>query len=103
MAATDTHATIEKSLEAVFYVGSVPMLNNEDQLPSEDRNITLTLEEILETAARTVGILCETAASLGISQWSELVGELEGCCNSVLLCYLHTSPNILRATSSGDV
>jgi hypothetical protein len=33
IAATDTHATIEELLEAVFPVRSVPSLYNEDQLP----------------------------------------------------------------------
>jgi hypothetical protein len=32
MAATDTHATREELLEAVFYVWSVPIQYNEDQL-----------------------------------------------------------------------
>jgi hypothetical protein len=43
MAATDTHATIEELLEAVFSVRSLPMLYNEGHLP---------LEESLETAVR---------------------------------------------------
>jgi hypothetical protein len=34
MVATDTHATIEELLEAVFSVRSLPRLYNEDQLPS---------------------------------------------------------------------
>jgi hypothetical protein len=34
MAATDTHATIEELLEAVFSVWSVPIQYNEDQLSS---------------------------------------------------------------------
>jgi hypothetical protein len=33
MAATDTHATINEMLEAVFSVQSVPRLYDEDQLP----------------------------------------------------------------------
>jgi hypothetical protein len=33
MAATDTHAAIKELLEAVFSLGSVPRLYNEDQLP----------------------------------------------------------------------
>jgi hypothetical protein len=53
-------------LEVVFSVRSVLMLSNESQLP---------LEERLETTARTAGGWCEMAASLGFSEWSELVGE----------------------------
>jgi hypothetical protein len=45
MAATDTHATIEELLVAVFSMQSVPMLNNEGQLP---------LQRSLETAVRRV-------------------------------------------------
>jgi hypothetical protein len=33
MAATDTHATVEELWEAVFSVGSMPRLHNEDKLP----------------------------------------------------------------------
>jgi hypothetical protein len=60
MTATDTHATIEELLEAVFSVRSVPTLYiyNEDQLP---------LEKSLETAARSLGGRCEMAAGLGVS------------------------------------
>jgi hypothetical protein len=40
MAATDMHITIEKLLETVFSVRSVPRLYNEGQLPLEEsRNI----------------------------------------------------------------
>jgi hypothetical protein len=46
MAATDTHATVEEMLEAMFSVRSVPRLYNEVQL---------SLEESLETAVRRVG------------------------------------------------
>jgi hypothetical protein len=45
MAITDTHETIEGLVEAVFSVRSVPRLNNEDQLPLENRNMTQTLYE----------------------------------------------------------
>jgi hypothetical protein len=54
MAATDTYATIEELLEAVFSVRSMPTLYNEVQLP---------LEKSLETAVRRVGVSCETVAS----------------------------------------
>jgi hypothetical protein len=57
MAATDTHATIEELLEAVFSVRSVPRLYNESQL---------LLEESLWTVVRRVGGWCEMAASLGV-------------------------------------
>jgi hypothetical protein len=53
MAATDTHATIEELLEAVFTMRSVPRLYNEEQL---------RLRERLETAVRRVGVSCGTAA-----------------------------------------
>jgi hypothetical protein len=53
MAVTDTHATLEELLVAVFSVRSVPRLYNEDQLP---------LEESLETAVRKVGDWCAMAA-----------------------------------------
>jgi hypothetical protein len=36
MATTDTHATIEEILEAVFFVRSLPRLYNEDQLPLKE-------------------------------------------------------------------
>jgi hypothetical protein len=36
MAATDTNATIEEQLEAVFFVQSVPRLYNEGELPLEN-------------------------------------------------------------------
>jgi hypothetical protein len=58
MAATDTYATIEELLEAVFCVRSVPRLYNEDQL---------RLRESSETAVRRIGGWCEMAASLGAS------------------------------------
>jgi hypothetical protein len=46
MAITDTHATTEELLEAMFSVWSMPRLNNEGQLWSE---------ESLEMAVRRVG------------------------------------------------
>jgi hypothetical protein len=55
MAATDTHATIEELLEAVFFVRSVPRLYKEG---------LLLLEKSFETAVRRVGSWCEMAASL---------------------------------------
>jgi hypothetical protein len=55
MAATDTHATVEELLVALFSVRSVPSLYNEGQLPSE---------ESLEMAVRRVGSWCEMATSL---------------------------------------
>jgi hypothetical protein len=58
MAATDTHATIEELLEAVFCVRYVPRLYNECQL---------SLKESLETAVRRAGGRREMAASLGVS------------------------------------
>jgi hypothetical protein len=62
MAATDTHATREELLEAVFSVRFVPRLYNEGQLP---------LEESLETVVKRIGGCCETAASLrGREPWS---------------------------------
>jgi hypothetical protein len=45
MTATDTHATIEELLEALFSVRSVPRIYNDGQL---------LLEESLETAVRRV-------------------------------------------------
>jgi hypothetical protein len=53
MTKTDMHATIEKLLEAVFSVRSLPRLHNDDQPP---------LENSLETAVRRVGT-SETVAS----------------------------------------
>jgi hypothetical protein len=58
MAATDTHATIEKLLETVFSVRPTARLYNEGQLP---------LDESLETAVRGVGDSCEMATGLGVS------------------------------------
>jgi hypothetical protein len=55
MATTDTHATIEELLEAVFSVRSVPKLYNGDQL---------IIEKSLETGDRRVGGWCEMVASL---------------------------------------
>jgi hypothetical protein len=52
MAAKDTKAIIEM-WEAVFSVGSVPRLYNEEQLQ---------LRESLETAVRRVGVSCEVVA-----------------------------------------
>jgi hypothetical protein len=49
------HAAMEKVLEAVFSVLSMPRLYNEDQLP---------LRDSLETAVRKVGGWCKMAASL---------------------------------------
>jgi hypothetical protein len=59
MTATDTHATIEELLEAVFSVRSLPRLYNESQLQ---------LETSLQTAVTRVRVSCEMAASLrGVS------------------------------------
>jgi hypothetical protein len=55
MAATDTHATIEELLVAVFSVRSVPRQYNEEQL---------RLRETPDAAVRSVGVWCEMAASL---------------------------------------
>jgi hypothetical protein len=55
MAATDTNATVEELLEAVFSAPSVAKLYNESHL---------ALEETIETAVRIVGGWCEMAASL---------------------------------------
>jgi hypothetical protein len=52
MAATDTHVTREL-LGALFYMGSVPRLYNEEQLQ---------LRESLEKAVRRVWVSCGTAA-----------------------------------------
>jgi hypothetical protein len=54
MAATDTHATIEELLEAVFSVQSVQNLYNEGHLP---------LEKCLETAVKRVEVSCATVVS----------------------------------------
>jgi hypothetical protein len=62
MAATDIHVTIEELLESVLTVWSVPRLYNEEQLP---------LEKSIETALKRVGGWCETAASLGVSQFEQ--------------------------------
>jgi hypothetical protein len=64
MAATDTHATIEKLLEAVFSLRSLQRFYNEDQQP---------LEENLETAVKSVGGWCDMAASFVVSQLEQLV------------------------------
>jgi hypothetical protein len=61
MAATDTHATIEELLDAVFSVRSVSKLYKWGQLPIEDS---------LETAVRSVAVWCDMAASRGVSEWS---------------------------------
>jgi hypothetical protein len=55
MAATDTHATIEELLEAVFSVLSVPRLYNEGQLP---------LRNSPEMAVRRVRGWCEMVTNL---------------------------------------
>jgi hypothetical protein len=55
MAATDSHATTEELLEAVFCVWSVPRLYNEGQPP---------LEESLEMTVKRAGGWCEMTASL---------------------------------------
>jgi hypothetical protein len=59
MSATDTHATIEELLEAVFSMQSVPWLCNEGQMP---------LEKSLEMAVRRAEGWYEMATSLGVSQ-----------------------------------
>jgi hypothetical protein len=59
MAATNTNATIEELLEAVFSVRSVQKLYNEGQLP---------LERCLGMRVRIVEVSCEIAASLAVSQ-----------------------------------
>jgi hypothetical protein len=58
MAVTDTHATLEELLVAVFSVRSVLRLCNEGQLP---------LEESLETTVIRVGDWYEVAAGQGVS------------------------------------
>jgi hypothetical protein len=55
MATTDTQATIEELLEAVFSVLSVPRLYNEGQL---------SLRKSPETAVIRVGSWCEIVTSL---------------------------------------
>jgi hypothetical protein len=55
-AATDTHATIEELLGAVFYVRPVSIYEYNDQLPKSP-----------ETAVRRVGGWCEMADSGGTS------------------------------------
>jgi hypothetical protein len=62
MATTDTHATIEELLDAVFSVWSVPKPYTEDQLP---------LRESPETEIRRVGGWCEITAS----QWGRKPGS----------------------------
>jgi hypothetical protein len=59
MATADIHTTIEKLLEAVFFMQPVPRLYNEGQLP---------LEESLKMAMRSIRGWCEIGASLGVSQ-----------------------------------
>jgi hypothetical protein len=58
MASTDTHATIQELLEAVFCVRSVPRLHNEGQL---------RLLQSFQTAVRRAGGRYEMAASLGVN------------------------------------
>jgi hypothetical protein len=52
-------STIEELLEEVLSMQSVPRLYKEEQL---------RLRESLGTAVRRVGVWCEMAASLGVSQ-----------------------------------
>jgi hypothetical protein len=57
---------MEELLKVALSVRYVPRLYNGGQLP---------LEESLETAGRRIGGGFEMAASLGVSEWIELVGE----------------------------
>jgi hypothetical protein len=86
MVATDTHATTEELLEAVFSVRSVSGLYNDGQLPLWDSPVT---------AVRRAGGWCEMAASLRVSQSRERI-----CIQSVGSCSekLIAEARLLEAT-----
>jgi hypothetical protein len=104
MAATDTHATIEELLEALFSVWSVPRLYNEEQL---------RLREGLETAVTGVWVNCESRRPVRtwtrklrkLRRWKPLPGDnrwrysrlrtLSTCCSESQSAWISVSAVII--------